>query len=548
MKILVIDDEQTSIRMFEDFLLQRGYEVTCCSDAQSALQEFQQNEYPLVITDIIMPGMDGLELCRRLRTLPGNEKTVILGTTAYEKPETLEEILDAGADDYLVKPNLSEDDGIRLFQIRLRIAENLIEHRMKQQRMEQEMHENEVQLRQVIDLVPHMIFAKDQEGKFIMANIAAADAYGLTPEKMIDKTVLDLKPLRYEEYQQGLKNDLEIIRSGEAKFIAEETFTYLDGNKAIMEIIKIPFVSKGTPAVLCLAADISERKQIQAERDRFFNLSIDMLCIVGFDGYFKQINPAWTELLDWSETELFSKCYLNFIHPDDRQKTIKANSKLDEGELLNGFENRFLCKDGSYRWISWNAFPLLEDNLVFAVARDITEHKRAEEVLQASEERYRTVFENSGTAIGIFGEDSVISMCNSTFEKLSGYTKDEIEGRLCWHDFIPEDDRIQMVEYHKQRSEQSGTPPPEYDCYFIDKSGNRKYIHVKIELIPATKNRIVSLLDITERQQAEQNLNEKLAELEKYREVTIGRELRMVELKEKIRVMEQEIGRESSEV
>jgi PAS domain S-box-containing protein len=124
--------------------------------------------------------------------------------------------------------------------------------------------------------------------------------------------------------------------------------------------------------------DVTESKKIQQERDRLFRLSMDMLCIGGFDGFFDQINPAWTRTFGWSEHELLSKPWIEFIHPDDRDETEFTVRKLTSGEPIHGFENRFQCCDGSYRWISWNAFPLIEDRLVLAVVRDITERTRLE--------------------------------------------------------------------------------------------------------------------------------------------------------------------------
>jgi two-component system NtrC family sensor kinase len=125
-----------------------------------------------------------------------------------------------------------------------------------------------------------------------------------------------------------------------------------------------------------------EYKDVKKERDRLFNFSIDMLCIAGFDGYFKKLNPAWGKTLGWKIEELLSKPYLDFVHAEDRESTISAAKALEGGKTVITFENRYLCKDGSYKWISWNSFPLIEENLIFAIARDITEQKITEQELK----------------------------------------------------------------------------------------------------------------------------------------------------------------------
>jgi len=138
-----------------------------------------------------------------------------------------------------------------------------------------------------------------------------------------------------------------------------------------------------------ILADITARKQAEAERDRMFNLSLDMMCIAGFDGFFKQINPAGEKLLGWTDQELLTKPWLDFVYPEDLAATIAAGEQLAAGEAVYAFENRYQCRDGSYRWVSWNSFPLLEEGLIFCVARDVTERKQAEEALRQSEERLR---------------------------------------------------------------------------------------------------------------------------------------------------------------
>ena len=113
--------------------------------------------------------------------------------------------------------------------------------------------------------------------------------------------------------------------------------------------------------------------------DRFFALSIDMLCIAHFGGKFKLLNTAWETTLGFSLEELQSKPMFDFVHPEDRQRTLDQNLKVRSGGQALAFENRYRCKDGSYRWLLWNATADLEHEVIYSVARDITERKRAEE-------------------------------------------------------------------------------------------------------------------------------------------------------------------------
>lgn len=131
-----------------------------------------------------------------------------------------------------------------------------------------------------------------------------------------------------------------------------------------------------------LNRDIAEHKRFEQERRRFLNVSLDMICTVGFDGYFKRLNPAWERTLGFTAAELMAKPYIDFVHPDDRERTISEGGKNMGGDLSVSFENRYLCKDGTYKWLLWNGVPDAEQKIVYAVARDISERKAHEEELR----------------------------------------------------------------------------------------------------------------------------------------------------------------------
>ena len=129
------------------------------------------------------------------------------------------------------------------------------------------------------------------------------------------------------------------------------------------------------------AADEQWRR---AEDDlrRFFTVSLEMLCIAGYDGYFKILNPAWERLLGHSLAELYAHPFIDFVHPDDREATLAESRKLAGGNVTIRFENRYRCADGSYRWLVWNAVALPESQKIYAAASDITERKQFETTLQ----------------------------------------------------------------------------------------------------------------------------------------------------------------------
>jgi PAS domain S-box-containing protein len=114
------------------------------------------------------------------------------------------------------------------------------------------------------------------------------------------------------------------------------------------------------------------------ELDRFFSFALDLLCIAGMDGCFKRLNPAWEATLGYTTRELENHRFLDFVHPEDLAATRAIVETLSRGLSISGFVNRYRCRDGSYRWIEWQAAPY-QGRLIYAAARDITERRNAEE-------------------------------------------------------------------------------------------------------------------------------------------------------------------------
>jgi PAS domain S-box-containing protein len=140
--------------------------------------------------------------------------------------------------------------------------------------------------------------------------------------------------------------------------------------------------------------------------NRFFDLSIDMLCCLDFSGYFKRLNPAWERTLGYTREELMSKPFIEFVHPDDRERTLNQNGAVRSGGQALGFENRYICKDGSYRWLLWNAAPDGEHGLIYAVARDMTERKRA------ADERDRMLIELQTALAEVKSLQEILPICS----------------------------------------------------------------------------------------------------------------------------------------
>jgi PAS domain S-box-containing protein len=127
---------------------------------------------------------------------------------------------------------------------------------------------------------------------------------------------------------------------------------------------------------------------VRLDPQRFFTLSIDLLCVIGLDGFFKKVNPAFTRALGYTERHLKARQQLEFVHPEDRDATVATMQRLSRGKPVQNFENRYVCADGSVRWLAWSSAPFREEGVVYAVGRDISHRKKAErQIRQALAEK-----------------------------------------------------------------------------------------------------------------------------------------------------------------
>ena len=138
--------------------------------------------------------------------------------------------------------------------------------------------------------------------------------------------------------------------------------------------------------------------ELARENAEFFEMSLDLLCVAGFDGFWKRLNPSWTRVLGWTAEELMSRPLIEFVHPDDREPTLTARDGLTKGVPLHGLANRYRCKDGSYRWLEWRSVSHVDRGLVYAVARDVTAEKEAQ--LERRELQRQLVFADRMASVG----------------------------------------------------------------------------------------------------------------------------------------------------
>jgi len=189
--------------------------------------------------------------------------------------------------------------------------------------------------------------------------------------------------------------------------------------------------------------ETSAAEQAKEDLETIFRMSADLICTADLNtATFLRINPAFTRVLGHSPGELLGRPFIDFVHPDDRQYTIDViRNKLLRGDAVISFENRYRCRDGSYRWLDWNSHPIPERGMTYAIAHDVTARKAVEEQVRAERDRAQSYLDIAGVIIVALDQQARIALINREGAALLGRPPQELIGRPWIEEFIPEDRR-----------------------------------------------------------------------------------------------------------
>ncbi|MDO8990951.1 MAG: PAS domain S-box protein [Sideroxyarcus sp.] len=288
--------------------------------------------------------------------------------------------------------------------------------------------EKKTRLRTLVNTIPDLIWLKDAEGIYQSCNPMFERFFGAREGDIVGKSDFDFVD---KELATSFRENDRIAMAADKPSVNEEWVVFADdGHRALLETVKAPMRDAWGKllGVLGIARDITVRKQLEQDKEqyfKFFVLSINPMCIADPYGCFLQVNPAFAKLSGYSESELVAKPFLDFVLPEDRQRTTDEMHQQVEIRPTLHFENRYLGKDGSVIDLSWTAYYDKHDGITYATAIDVTERKRTEESLR----KLSLAVEQSPSSIIITDLDSNIEYVNAAFVKATGYSATEAIGQ-----------------------------------------------------------------------------------------------------------------------
>ena len=400
----------------------------------------------------------------------------------------------------------------------------------------------EQKLNLLFELTPLAMIELDVNFRVVNWNQAATRVFGYTKEEAIGRyspeiTVPKEQWALVDNMFQGLLqqtenetniNNQNITKTGKIIICDWYNQTLIDSQGQVT-------------GVLSIVQNVTDQATAQRDLEGFFNKSLDLLCIASLDGYFQKLNTSWSETLGYTEAELKARPFLEFVHPEDIPATLAEVEKLGAGKDVLSFENRYRCKDSSYKWISWRATISTESQLIYATARDITAQKQAEEVIcqqeeqiRQNEKRYQTLMEAKlletqtfmesvftnlpVTVIVKEAQDLKYLMWNSAAEKMFKIKADDILGKNDSDFFPPE-----QADFFTQKDREALASLEVIDIPeepVQDGLGKNRIVHTKKKALLDEGGIPRSLLiiseDITDRKIAEQELQDQSAILQAF--------------------------------
>ena len=328
--------------------------------------------------------------------------------------------------------------------------------------------ENKKLLQSIIDNTTNPISVKKINGEYLLINKQYEIIYKLKEEDIKGKTDHDFLPK--ETADRYRNTDLEAVKLGK-EIQVEEVLEQSDGLHTYLAV-KFPLFDAANRvfAVGTIATDITERinsHKMLVAGNTFFNLSLDML-IISSNNTFLKVNPATIKILGYSEQELLEKPFMSFVYAKDIDSTLQEVAKLQSGVITANFENRFVCKDGSLKWLNWTTYPDVETGLLYAVARDVTAHKEYEESLKGAD----TFFNMSVDILVVASKNKFIKI-NPSLSKVLGYSDLELKNQSFTTYIFPED----LAKTEKAIEElEKGTPMVNFENRWVCKDGDIKWL------------------------------------------------------------------------
>ena len=504
-RVLIVDDDRNVLELLVDLLELEGYEVAGASDGAEGVDLAHSFGPDVVLSDVVMPRVNGLELCRRLKQDPQTSSIPVLLISGIRKADEAGiEGLHAGADDYIDLPFRNEE-------LLVKVARLVERHRAAAK-----LKESEERYRRLVELSPDAIVIL-RKGRFTYLNPAAQRLWGAaSPRDLIGKSILTVV---HPEYHDHVNENVDYIQQFQQPTpLSEQKGVRLDGSMVHVEVTGLPFSGEGKSGALFVFRDVTEKKQaresIREREERYHELfenANDIIYTHDLQGNFTSLNRSGERITGYTREEtmkmnvadVIAPEYLNLAREMIRQKSSQKVSTVYEIDIISK-QGRRIRLEVSTRLIFREGRPVG----VQGIARDLTERKHSEEALRESQAFFNSFMDNSPAVAFMKDAEGRYVYVNKPFEKVFGQKLSFLKGRTSF-DWLPP---ISAADTHGDDLKvlEGGHPQESIESLPAGDGTMRHWLVFKFPTIDSAGRRYISGVgvDITERRRAEEALGQ----------------------------------------
>jgi PAS domain S-box-containing protein len=548
--ILVVDDQPENIDLLEAYLVPQGYEIVKAVNGEEALRKISDNQIDLILLDVMMPGMDGVEVTRRVRQDNTHRQLPIVLVSVLREAEDRVKGIDAGCDDFISYPvdktellarvrsllkvkayndlmsnyqKELESEVIRRTEELKQALENLQQDIAARKRAEASLMESRQIIEGIINAIPVRVFWKDKNLVYLGCNaVFARDAGFADPKDIIGK----------DDYQMGWRDqaklyrgdDRQVIESGCSKLLIEEPQTTPEGNTITLLTSKIPLRSSDGEVIGVLGTymDIPDRKRVEnalrASEERFkkiFEEAHQVGIVIASPSFvFEKANPAFCHMMGYSEDELRSMTFADITHPDHVQEDMENVKRVGRGEIpFYQTEKQYINKSGKVLWGNLIVSSIGDEQgaleYYLSMVIDITKQKKAVELMLEATDKYQDLAESISDIFFAMDKNLRYTYWNKASEKLTGIPAEEALAKSLMEIFPDNEARKQVKDMYLLTIE---TKKPQQ--LTVRYPGDELIVH-EISSYPTKEGVSVFIKDITGRKKAERQLQDTLESLRK---------------------------------
>lgn len=372
----------------------------------------------------------------------------------------------------------------------------------ERKRQEEKIKASEIKYKTLFEESPLGVLVIDPKTtKAVEFNEKAAAMLGYTKAEFKELSLLDYVDVSPEEYTQMLADlDQKTI------YTVEKAVTKKGGGEGYFFASIKKIVLDQKEFIFSLRLDLTHQKQLEKQQKLFFETSLDLLAMINFEGHFVKLNKAWEKTLGYTIEEMQSRPFVDFLHEDDKERSVNEAASLQYGGSVVAFINRYRHKNGQYVWLEWNAISRPNEKLLYTSARNITAELKAKEELKTSEAKYRALFEDSPEGVLLF--DSVTWKpfeFNDIVVEMLGYSR-EVFQQMSLDQYLvdyPERAQIDLVADEVKKRDSLQLEARMRHC-----DGTIRTVQVKIKYVELPTQKVFFNLwtDITEQKAAQESI------------------------------------------